>query len=319
MQAPDGRVYHKLSARHFSGFVMPEEHGAPRYFCPWSSGATAELAAMAAQAARCFAPYDPEFAARCLEAARRSHAFLQAHPEQHRADQSAFSTGTYRTFDWGGRLWAAAELWETTGGEAFLRDFEGRARSAPEWRGRDVRFRGRSLHGVLTYLASERAGRDEALVAELREGLIAAADRIVATAHAHGYARPTTRYFWGCHGAVAGTALTLQAAHRLSPKPAYVETCLDGLNHLLGRNYFGRSFVTGLGHRPPMHPHDRRSGADGVEPPWPGYLVGGPERSPTDWRDVQFDYRTNEIAINWNGALLYALAGFVEPQEGPDE
>jgi hypothetical protein len=34
----------------------------------------------------------------------------------------------------------------------------------------------------------------------------------------------------------------------------------------------GRSFVTGLGVRPPMRPHDRRSGGDHVDDPWPGYL-----------------------------------------------
>ena len=28
--------------------------------------------------------------------------------------------------------------------------------------------------------------------------------------------------------------------------------------------------------------------------------------------DKQDSYQTNEIAINWNGALVYALAGFVE-------
>jgi endoglucanase len=59
-----------------------------------------------------------------------------------------------------------------------------------------------------------------------------------------------------------------------------------------------------------MHPHDRRSGADEVDAPWPGYLVGGGQRA-TDWKDEQEDYRTNEIAINWQAAMVYALAGFV--------
>jgi endoglucanase len=31
----------------------------------------------------------------------------------------------------------------------------------------------------------------------------------------------------------------------------------------------------------------------------------------TGWSDTQADYETNEIAINWQGALVYALAGFV--------
>jgi len=69
-----------------------------------------------------------------------------------------------------------------------------------------------------------------------------------------------------------------------------------------------------LGHQPPLHPHDRRSGADGVDAPWPGYLVGGAWPKETNWNDVEADYRTNEFAINWNGALIYALAAVVEPQ-----
>jgi endoglucanase len=63
-----------------------------------------------------------------------------------------------------------------------------------------------------------------------------------------------------------------------------------------------------------MHPHDRRSGGDKVDAPWPGYLVGGAWPNETNWSDDEADYRTNEIAINWNGALIYALAGFVEAQ-----
>ena len=31
----------------------------------------------------------------------------------------------------------------------------------------------------------------------------------------------------------------------------------------------------------------------------------------TDWIDDEDDYRVNEIAINWNATLVYALAGFL--------
>jgi endoglucanase len=103
----------------------------------------------------------------------------------------------------------------------------------------------------------------------------------------------------------------LQAAHRLSPKLEYVTASLDALGHLLGRNYYGRSFVTGVGFKPPLHPHDRRSGAQNLPEPWPGYLVGGSNPSATNWQDVQANFRVNEIAINWNSALIYALAAFV--------
>ena len=52
MQAPDGSVYHKLSAINFCGFIMPDQEKEPRYFCPWSSAATADFAAMCAMFAR---------------------------------------------------------------------------------------------------------------------------------------------------------------------------------------------------------------------------------------------------------------------------
>jgi endoglucanase len=118
------------------------------------------------------------------------------------------------------------------------------------------------------------------------------------------------RYFWGCNGAVARQTVLLMAANRLSSgKGGYRDASLDALNHLFGRNCYGRSFVTGIGNQPPLHPHDRRSAADNV--PWPGYLVGGPHPKATDWHDEQGDYKTNEIAINWNAALVYALAAFL--------
>ena len=57
----------------------------------------------------------------------------------------------------------------------------------------------------------------------------------------------------------------MQNTRRPSATRAYRETCLDALNHLFGRNCYGRSFVTGLGFRPPMHPHDRRDSGEYCE------------------------------------------------------
>ena len=311
MQAPDGSVYHKVSTKAFGGFVLPERERTERYFTPWSSAATADFVAMTAAAARHFRPYDPAFADRCLAAARRSHDFLRAHPENHPADLRGFRTGPYQTRDPDDRLWAAAELWETTGDADLLRDLEARIRAAKGQVARDFDWGEVKDLGLLTYLFSGRPGRDAALVAGVRESLLAGADAIVATGKAHGYGRPLgTRYYWGCNGSVARQVVLLRAAHRLEPKPDYLTSALDALNYLFGRNSFGRSFVTGLGDRPPRHPHDRRSGGDDVADPWPGYLVGGPHPRATSWADDQADYRTNEIAINWNAALIYALASF---------
>lgn len=312
MQAEDGKVYHKVSTRNFGGFILPELEKEPRYLAGWSTAATADFVAMTAAFARAVRPYDREYADRCLNAARKSWQFLQANPRDIRADLRGFSTGAYQTEDTDDRLWAAAELWETTGDPAVLKELEERIRA----QGAQVEHifdwgNVRNL-GLITYLLSKRGGRDSALVTQVRTNLLSTADRIVQTAQAHGYARPLGNvYYWGCNGAVARQTVILCTAYRLTRKPEYLNTAIDAVNHLFGRNYFGRSFVTGLGWQPPMNPHDRRSGGDRVRAPWPGYLVGGAERGAKDWRDEEADYRTNEIAINWNGALIYALAAFL--------
>jgi endoglucanase len=317
MQAPDGSVYHKVSTKNFGGFILPENEKTERFFVPWSSAATADFVAMMAQAARIFRGYEPIFADRCLTAARKSYEFLKAHPANHPADQRGFRTGGYETRDPDDRLWAAAELWETTGEADILRDLEERIRSVKGRVDQDFDWGEVKNLGLLTYLGSHRPGRDPALVAQVRQSLIDTANAIVKTRDRHGYARPLgTSYYWGCNGSVARQTLLLHAANRIAPRPDYRATARDALNFLFGRNPFGRSFVTGLGHRPPLHPHDRRSGADKVDAPWPGYLIGGPHPKASNWKDSQDEYQTNEIAINWNGALIYALAAELAPSEG---
>jgi len=311
MQAPDGSVYHKVSTKDFGPAVMPEEEKTERYFTPQSSAATADFAAMTASAARAFRPFDAPYAARLLAAARRAHEHLRANPQARRADLTGFTTGPYQTDDADDRLWAAAELWETTGERRYLSDFEARARRfaskfSQDWGWGDVK----NL-GMLTYLFSKRAGRDRALVREVRAGLLETADRVVSVRDGHGYARPLARYYWGANGGVVNSTVLLRAAYRLAPRRAYTETALDALHHLFGRNLHGRSYVTGLGADPPRRPHDRRSMARPDAPPWPGYLVGGGWPRPADWVDDPDNYRVNEIAINWNAPLIYALAAFL--------
>jgi len=72
-----------------------------------------------------------------------------------------------------------------------------------------------------------------------------------------------------------------------------------------------------------MHPHHRPSIADGIVPPVPGLLAGGPNAGrqdgqhyiylepETSYLDNDQAYASNEIAINWNAPLVY-LSGAME-------
>jgi endoglucanase len=93
------------------------------------------------------------------------------------------------------------------------------------------------------------------------------------------------------------------------------------LDHLLGRNIYDRTQVTGVGYHPPSRPHHRPSQADRSATAWPGLLVGGANAQAdstvppgTTWKDDDAKYDLNEIAINWNGALVYAAAALTPPQ-----
>jgi endoglucanase len=333
MQTEDGSVYHKLSALHFCGNIMPEAELEPRYFSPPGSAATADFTAVMAHAARSFRDYDADFAERCLNAAKKSAAYLKTNPPASHPDLKAFTTGQYQSDDSDDRLLAAVELWETTGDAEYLSQCEhliAQSRGLPgphgvliesDWDWQKVR----NL-ALFTYALSKRPGRDLKLLEFVCRSIVQSASSIVNTAESDSYRRPLgSRFYWGCNGTVARQSINLNCAILAAAQisnfegddrlgvSTYRATMLDSLNYLFGRNPFGRSFVTGLGGNPPQHPHDRRSVADGHSDPWPGYLVGGPWPKPTDWQDNYDDYKTNEIAINWNGALVYALTAFVEP------
>jgi endoglucanase len=307
----DGRVSAKVSARDFDSFEMPERERSPRYFVPWGSAATADFVGILAKAARVYRQAgDTVFADKCLAAAKVSYEFLVRNPKDHAADQSGFNTGGYTTGDSDDRLWAAAEMWETTGDVAALADFEGRAKDLTKKVDPEFDWSNVKNLGSFVYLRSPRPGRNSSLVKAFQTDLAKAADKLVASRDASAYGRALPMYAWGSSGSVVRACMVLQTANFLAPNPLYLDTCADQVAWVFGRNQYNRSQVTGLGINPPMNPHHRPSGADGIKEPWPGLLVGG-GHGPTDWVDVQASYQTNEIAINWNAALVYALAGLL--------
>lgn len=314
MQYPDGsgKVSHKLTRTSFSPFIMADQDHEKRYFTEWSSAATADFVAIMAMAARYFKPYDAEYAQKCLDAAWVSYRFLLENTENKAFVQGDFKTGGYQTNDVDDRLWAAAEMWETTGNKTCLEDFEKRAAAINFVVEEDWDWRNVSNLGMFTYALSQQKGKNTGVEKSIQTNLLKNADALVEKARADVYSRSLGgRYYWGCNGTVARQTVNLQVANKIQPKKEYIETALSAVNHILGNNFYNRSYVTGLGVNPPMHPHDRRCGADNIKAPWPGYIVGGGHTA-TDWVDEQESYSHNEIAINWQAALVYALAGFAQ-------
>jgi len=322
VQLEDGSFAHKVTAQNFEGELMPEQDRQTRFFISTSTPSTGSATAALALASRLLEPFDAEFAAACLAAAERGHEFLSTHPEHINADQSGIVTGSYGDqSDVDERLWALAELWETTGDETYLDALE---EMIP-----DVGVRGTfgwpdsANLGFSTYAFSERAGRDEALVETLRWDLQVAGRNLVRASQGHGYGRGFESYYWGTNGTIALMSHNLIAAHRVAADTEALDALTAQIDFLLGRNFDGRSYVTGVGVDGPMHPHHRPSTNDAAYDPWPGLLVGGPGPEgnadgagpvATTYADTQANYYDNEVTVYWNAALIYALVAAISTQ-----
>jgi endoglucanase len=332
MQDQDGGVWHKQTSESFVGFVMPQDDKTTSYVIgtgrePYkSSCATADFAAVMAIAGRVYRPYDAAYGRQALEAARRAWIWVVAHPDVLFQNPAGVRTGAYGDAQCGDDLlWAAAELWRTAGDEAAHRYFlDHQAQLRPAIRPDDPPAWPQVAPLALWTYALGAKG-DRVVREGIRDDSLAAADAVVARTAANGYrvSLTTRQYGWGSNGVVANYGLQLLVADIFRRDRRYVETARDDLYYLLGRNALCLSFVTRVGANPVRHPHHRPSAADGNEEPWPGLLAGGPNQTRQDaamrrlpelppakmYVDDQTSYATNENAINWNAALVFALAG----------
>ena len=116
MQAEDGSVYHKHTTQNHAGFVMPHDDTDPMILLPPSSMAVADFVATMALASRIYRPFDAAFSDCALAAAKKSQTWLETHPEFLFEHIKECRTGGYGDrSDLDERMWAAMELYRTTG------------------------------------------------------------------------------------------------------------------------------------------------------------------------------------------------------------
>ncbi len=331
MQDDDGGVWHKQTSEDFAAFVKPEDDKLISYVVgtgkePFkNSTATADFAAVMAIAARVYKPFDAAYAQRCLTAAEKAWVWLQKYPNITFRNSGNVVTGGYGDNNASDEiLWAAAELWRTSKHEQYHRYFlDQYQKHLPALSAGPPGWPHVASLALWTYMLDQSANKDAATA--IRQASLAAADEIVTRTARNGY-RVSLRsrdYVWGSNGVVANYGVQLLIANAIKPDARYVETALENLHYILGRNTFSLSYVTQLGEHPFRHPHHRPSASDNNSEPWPGLLSGGPNRSRQDtamkkladlppakmYLDEVESYATNENAINWNAPLVFLLAG----------
>ncbi len=325
MQAEDGSVYHKLTTLQFPGDIMPDEDKSKLYVVGKGSAATLDFAGVMAAAYRVYKPFDEAYANKCLEAAKKAYAWAAENPKVVFNNPRDVGSGTYSD----GKLddemvFARMELFISTGDESYKQTLSANETSiVPAWP---------EMYGLAVYGAASHPNEAGSETATAKSMLTDFANEFAFSASkGFGVVMSNEDFVWGSNSVAGNQGVFLLHAYYLTGDQKYYEAAKKVVDYLLGKNPLDMSFVTGFGTKSPLLPHHRPSTADGVEPPVPGMVVGGPQpggedigkdtwmckdyrtgkTNATSYIDDRCSYATNEVAINWNAPFAY-LVGAME-------
>lgn len=329
MQDEDGGVFVKVTTLNFCGMVMPRDAPRDRFVIGKSAGASLNLAAVCAMAARIYEPFDADFAAVCQDAAFDAWQWSVTHPESFYArNPEDVATGAYADVGLDEEFfWAAAELFITTGEQEYFENIQLKLgdiafRLEGNWRNYGDNIGYYSLLGKPSPL-------DEGQKKQVADGLVSLADELAEKHRSIPYQIPVDHFVWGSNSDMLDAALIFANAFEVTKDQKYMDLTIETFDYILGKNAVGYSFITGYGTKQPMNIHHRPSVADGIEAPYPGFVVGGPNFRlqdkgslaqaglvyPSDlpakaFIDAVPSFASNEIAINWNAPCVYLLGFF---------
>ncbi|MBU0498476.1 MAG: glycoside hydrolase family 9 protein [Gammaproteobacteria bacterium] len=325
MQRADGAVYRKLSGKAWPHDTAPDADTQPRFLYGITTPETAKAVAAWAMAARIYKEYLPRQSELYLEAARKGWRFLEKTPEQlfdyHEGDNSG--SGPYMqnktdveedlSHDWDDRLWAAVELYITTGEKPWADYVAAKMPDAPL---RLFEWKNPAALGMENYLLHPNVRDPLGLRDRIRQKIIDRAETVMENRAYSGYRIANPRFIWGSNKMTAEEGIIMLLAYQLTGKRRYLEAAIDQIDYLLGRNHFNLSFASGIGANPVTHPTHIFARAAKIS--IPGLFVGGPNaleqsevgpkfKGPLSYIDDGRSYATNEYAIDYNASFIALL------------
>lgn len=324
-----GMVHHKVHGSNWpANTTAPDEDINSRYLYPPSTAATLHLAAIGGQCARLMPSHNKTLSEDCLKWGEIAY------------DRAQRNSGIFAVdnFDGGGAisddqlndefLFAATELWLTTGKDIYLQDIQSylqapydiTATAQPYWQNLSYfALASLALNGKPTNAVSQ------SVIDQAKSHLLTIADAyMIASDTGMRVPNPSSDYYWGSNANLLNRALLIAHADLIAPKPAYKTAIVNVMDYLLGVNPLAQSYISGYGSNPAENPHHRfwSNSIDPTHPkPPPGVLVGGPQNTAlidqvtstlqgqceaqTCWVDDFDAYTVNEVAINWNAPLVW--------------
>jgi len=349
MQLSNGSVLNRVGDHSsFSG----------RYYTPATTWATAGFAATMAKASRTFAPYDsvyPGYSATLLNAATNAWNYLSATPAMTPADGTDGANGvavasatSSSDEDFRLRVWAAAELWRTTGNATYKNYFETNYNAPASYSDTSHPLYGGWPHfdptgfmelnrAFVTYATT--SGANSAIIGEIKTSLYNMSSTIAgnyASGDRHAYRSYVWDYFWGSNAVKSQWANVMLFAIKLNvgteaERTQYREIAEEYVHYIHGRNPLSQLYLSNMGTKGANIGGDKSAmeiwhGAypdgsqfDGVNStygPAPGFLVGGPNQyytgtlSPPDAQPPSKSYR------DWNTGWPESSWEITEPSIG---
>ncbi len=293
---------------------MPTAETGELIVTPVSSTATADFCASMALAAEFYEKYDKDFAKKCMDAAEKSWAWLQANPGFIFKNPDDIVTGEYGDkTDRDERYWAAAQMYRATGDQKYL--------SAVSNASTGLDWSTVGDYGNIALLTMNGIDKSSSAYTNAKNAVIKQADKMAGNVSSSPYGSSITTYNWGSNMTIANAGIIFGLAQQLTGDASYGTAAQAQLNYLLGTNPVGTSFVSGYGTVSPENPHHRPSMAVGHA--MKGMLAGGVNENLEDsaakayckdlpaakcFIDNSESYSTNEITIYWNSPLTYLIS-----------
>lgn len=291
----------------------PATASMPWYYTSKTTWSTAGFAAATAHAYRLYKEIDRAFADKLLKAAEKAWLYLEAHPEMHPASGNDTSNGVIAAGDSTGgggqdlrqRIWAAAELFNSTGKEKYHQYFleqhlNSDARHEnhhPLLDGILDSHKGETLNNAfIAYTLAE--GAREAIVERFHRAVRRTLEKLENDFLEDGYRNDFSYYWWGSCGQRARRGALLHLPALLGfpeeEQSRYRRIAAEYAHYHHGRNPLNIVYLSNMG------PEGADAGAersirvlfhywfkensqydgigDGKMGPAPGYVPGGPNQ-----------------------------------------
>jgi endoglucanase len=321
MQRTDGAFYRKVSGKQWPGIVSPEDDSQPRFLYGISTQETANAAATLAMVQRNYKKDDLGYGVKALLMAERAWGFLESHPTAifESSDSDFAGSGEFITYtpdrkliDLPSRIWAASELYITTGKPKYHQYFLQNYAKIPF---DEFSWKNPAFQGYADYLLYA-PNKDEKAASYLKRMLADQAEMIRKSVESDDYQTGLRQYGRGSNQDLTEQAAMLLTAYRVTGQEKYRDAAGKAVSYLFGVNPLGKTFVTGIGENAVQTPSHRWMQVLGKT--LPGYLVNGPDENAPEgktpknagalsYTDQASVASVNESTLLNNASLAYVL------------